>query len=110
MFMLSESEDNTMSFAGLGFLRKITESLYAGIKAWGFEQGGVPMLSLAYTKDPDTIIHNYSLTVFPMMGMVVGSFEYNIGINRFSLGAFIGGPMDQGLDNMAIGIGAGYYF
>ena len=110
MLMLNNNDDNTMPFAGIGFLRKFTQSLYAGIKAWGFEQGGIPMLSLAYTKDPDKIIHNYSLTVFPMMGMVIGSFEYNIGINRFSLGAFIGGPMDQGLENMAIGIGAGYYF
>ena len=110
MFMLGDNEDNTDLFIGGGFLRKISSKLYIGLKGFGFSGGGAPLLSLAYSEDPDRLIHNYSFLVFPMMGTVVGAFEYNIAFNRFSIGSFLGGPIDQGFENMALGIGAGYYF
>ena len=110
MFMLGESEDNTDLFVGGGFLRKFTSKIYGGLKGFGFSEGGAPMLSIAYTEDPDILIHNFSFLVFPMMGVTVAALEYNIALNRFSLGAFIGGPVDSGISDMAVGIGAGYYF
>ncbi len=110
MFMSGGSEDNTDIFAGGGALRRITPNLYAGIKLFVFSEGGAPMLSIATTKNPDKIIHNYSALVFPVMGTTVGAFEYNIGINKISLGAFMGGPLDNGLQDIAFGVGAGYYF
>ena len=110
MFMLSEhNSGNTEMFAGGGFLRKITKKLYAGIKGIAFTGGGAPMLSIAYTKDPDKIIHNYSFLAFPMMDTFVGAFQYNIAINRFSFGAFAGGPLEN-IQDIAVGFGAGYYF
>ena len=109
MFSLRDEEDNTQIYAGGGALRKIAGNFYGGLKLVVFQEGGAPMLSVAHTKDPDKLIHNYSVLVFPMFDMLVGAFHYSIAINRFSLSAFAGGPLEK-ITDMGIGIGAGYFF
>ena len=109
MIMLQEEEDNTQIYAGGGALRKITDKLYAGIKAVIFQEGAAPMISVAYSKDPDKLLQNYSVLVFPMFDTLVGAFHYSIAFNRFSLSAFAGGPLES-ITDMGIGFGAGYYF
>ena len=109
MFMLSMDEDNTELIAGGGALRKITDNIYAGLRVFAFTQGGAPMLSMAFSKDPDKLIHNYSFIIFPMMGSAVAAFEYNIGIKRYSFGILGGGPLND-FSHSAIGFSAGYFF
>ena len=109
MIMLSMDENNTVPLGGFGFLKRITKNYYAGIRGFVFSEGGAPMLSIAYTKDPDIIIHNYSFAVFPIMDTLVGAFQYNIAFQRISLGIIAGGPLES-MTDLGIGLTAGYYF
>ena len=110
MIMLGEDEDNTEPYAGGGALRRFGENIYLGLKTVVFQEGGAPMISFAYTKDPDEIINNFSVLVFPMFDTVVGAFHYSFVFRKISLSSFIGGPLDEGIESMAVGFGAGYYF
>ena len=83
--------------------------MYWGIKGFVFGEGAAPLISFAVSKDPDKLIHNYSFLLFPIDGSAAGAFQYNIGIKRISIGAFAGGPLTD-LQDMAVGIGLGYYF
>ena len=110
MIMLGDDENNTVPYAGGGALRRFGENIYLGLKAIVFEENGAPMLSIAYTKDPDKIIHNASVIVLPMMEEVIGAFHYSFVFHKINLSAFLGGPLDSGINDMAVGFGAGCYF
>ena len=96
-------------YAGFGALKKVTDSLYLGLKGIGASNGGAPLLSIAYTKDPDKRIDNYSAVVMPIYDMVIGAFQYNIGFKKINLGAFLISTLDSS-DFIALGLGAGYFF
>ena len=112
MIQSGESSDNTNIIFFGGGLRKFTENLYFGLKLFAFNEGGAPLLSMAYTKDPDKRIDNYSFIVVPLNGETIYAFQYNIGINRYNLGLFSGGPIGSGFDfsGAAVGITAGYFY
>ncbi len=96
-------------YLGSGALKKVSDSLYMGLKLIVASNGGAPLLSLAYTKDPDKRIDNYSAVIIPMYDMVIGAFQYNIGLKRINLGAFLISTLNSS-EFIALGLGAGYFY
>ncbi len=112
MFQMGESENNTDFVVFGGALKRINENYYAGLKLFAFQEGAAPLISIAYSKNPDKRIDNYSLIVVPMMGEVIYAVEYSIGIKRISFGLFSGGPIraGSGLSDAAVGFSLGYFY
>ncbi len=109
----NENEDSgsTYPMAMGGALLAITDSFYLGITLFGFQQGGGPLVTFAWTKDPEMFINSCGFIVMPIGGATIAAGMYSISIKRFTVGAIIAGPVsgDDGGD-IVYGLLMGYYF
>jgi len=111
-FLLMPDDNNSNSVSPVaagGILYKFKENVYLGITGFGFKDGGAPLLTAAWGKDPDRMINSAGFIVIPMMDTIIASGIYSIAINRFSISAIFGGDLTT-IGNIAYGLMAGYFF
>ncbi|MCP5515329.1 MAG: porin family protein [Spirochaetales bacterium] len=109
-FMYMQDSDSPYSpLVEAGFLYRFTETKYFGLTGFALSEGGGPLLTMAWTKDPDRVINSIGFIIMPMQDMIIGAGGYNFAWKRFSIGAIFGGPLDD-VQHIAYGLAAGYYF
>ena len=105
-FLYFSHNEALVPMAKTDFLYGFTESFYAGVSLLYTSNNiglVVPVLSTAFTKDPEKTIHNVSFIMFPGP---IGIFSYSISLNRYMAGLILM-PNHDGLIS---GLHFGYCF
>lgn len=105
-----DDETKGSGMAAGGILYSFQGNVYFGITGFGFQEGGGPLVTVAWSRDPDNIINSFGFVVLPIGDETIAAGMYSLAFKRVSMGILFAGAIGGTADNSVLGITAGYYF